>query len=175
MGECRILKCYRETIPDCCFAGRLYTSADFLEDTINGKWRQWLESGRFQLLTELQTPEFQAAYPEASAYVGLIRGGGGNRLLYGIGMFLPAESPIPQGFDYVYLPHTEICVAWVQGKREDIYHGESAACDCLVEAGCLPRQESDGSALFFERHARPRFTSPDENGEVILDVGFFTK
>ncbi|MNC80376.1 hypothetical protein D3C75_1331520 [compost metagenome] len=45
----------------------------------------------------------------------------------------------------------------------------------LVDNGIDVISEADGGFYFFERYACPRFTTPDEKGEIILDIGFFAK
>ncbi len=45
----------------------------------------------------------------------------------------------------------------------------------LREEGFEGVLDADGACWFFERYGCPRFTVPDEKGNVILDIGFFVK
>ena len=41
--------------------------------------------------------------------------------------------------------------------------------------GCEWNEVSNGERLMAERYVCPRFTEPDENGNIILDLMFLTK
>lgn len=166
----RIAKCYRQDFPSCLFAGKLCPKG-----TVPATfWREWFENGLFEPLETLLTPEFCAAYPDTDAYIGLVCLQDG-KAEYRIGMFLPENAPVPEGYEAFLLPNRKADICWVQGSEDAIYGQEEACRKALTEAGMQLYTEPDGTIWYFERYGCPRFTTPDENGEVILDIGFFVK
>ena len=99
-----------------------------------------------------------------------MRGGHNEPFEYWIGCFVPENTIVPDGFDYIDFPESELGVCWVYGKENEVY--------CL-EGPCGERLERDGFEVInnccFERYACPRFTTPDEKGNIILDICFFVK
>ena len=45
----------------------------------------------------------------------------------------------------------------------------------LSEQGWEPLQDKEGAIWFFERYCCPRFTTPDADGKIILDLGYYIK
>lgn len=88
---------------------------------------------------------------------------------YWIGMFFPVNTEVPEGFEYVDIEPLDYAVCYLYDKENS---SEFYAMDthnmCLEElkAHDLKRKEDDWC---FERYNCPRFTTPDEKGNVILD------
>ena len=94
-----------------------------------------------------------------------------GELEYWVGMFLPAGTAVPEGYEYADIEAMDFAVFWRYGKEdgEEMY-GLEAHNRCLelfAEHG-WERREDDWC---FERYNCPRFTEPDEEGNVILDYG----
>ena len=99
---------------------------------------------------------------------------------YWIGLFFPADTDIPDGYDYLDLPESNIGVGWVCGNEEngEIYGGppHEAVCKKIEDDGIgVFRNDIAGvgsdTYCFFEIYNCPRFTVEDENGNVTLDYG----
>ena len=90
---------------------------------------------------------------------------------YWIGMFFPVDTAVPEGFDFVDMEALEYAVFYLCDKEGsgDFYTMETHEM-CLDELKALgfKRKEDDWC---FERYNCPRFTTPDEEGNVILDYG----
>ena len=88
-----------------------------------------------------------------------------------IGMFFPPGSEVPEGFEAVDIEASDYAVCYLCDKEgsEDFYTIETHDM-CLEElkAHGLARKEDDWC---FERYNCPRFTTPDPQGNVILDYG----
>lgn len=86
-----------------------------------------------------------------------------------IGMFFPIDTEVPEGFEYVDIEPLDYAVCYLYDKENsgDFYTMKTHKM-CLEElrAHDLKRREDDWC---FERYNCPRFTTPDENGNVILD------
>jgi hypothetical protein len=78
-------------------------------------------------------------------------------------------------FESADFPGGDFAVCWLHGREAtgELYGAEP-------HAACLARIAREGGTTIedgwhFERYACPRFTTPDENGEVILDYGIAIK
>jgi hypothetical protein len=83
---------------------------------------------------------------------------------------MPSDTTVPDGFQYVDFPACDLGVCWVYGKEHEIFGHEGMCAERLVADGF----EIAGKWCF-ERYACPRFTTPDEAGNVTLDICFFIK
>ena len=83
---------------------------------------------------------------------------------------MPEGTAVPDGFACIDFPAGELGVCWVYGKEEEVF---------MLEGKCGERLEKEGFDVItewcFERYACPRFTTPDEKGNIILDICFFVK
>lgn len=158
----KIIKAYREHFDAMRFIGKKYTNNDRVNGTFAAKWGEWFQNGWFDLI--------ESAPGSEDGCVGLMNCGSGDDFAYWIGRFAPESAPVPDGFDFLDFSECELGVCWILGKEPEIYCKEDA---------CAARLEQEGCALdfgwCFERYVSPRFTTPDEDGNIILDVCFFLK
>ena len=90
-------------------------------------------------------------------------------------MFTPAGTPVPEGFACVDFPAGTLGTAWICGPEGEV-HGAIPACAAkLAEAGMEPLRDADGGVWSFENGLCPRFTVPDEKGNVILDYCYYIR
>jgi len=87
-------------------------------------------------------------------------------------MLFAADTPAPQGFAALDLPACTWKIAWVQGPENapEIY-GQEAACRAALAQAGYPARET-GLRCVMERYQCPGFTTPDDEGNVILDLCF---
>lgn len=177
MGNHRIIKTYKEDFPVCRFVGKMYRNCDRVDGAFGYQWGQWHENEWFKPLEERLTEDFKAKYPETEMFIGLMRDkfGGSDDFEYWIGMFLPADCDVPEGYDSIEVNHRAAGICWIKGQEWDLYCHEGECYAELEKSGFAVARESDGRCMLFERYNCPRFTAPDENGEVILDLGFFAE
>ena len=81
---------------------------------------------------------------------------------------MPDGTAVPDGFDFIDFPAGELGVCWIYGKEDDVF---------MLEGQCGERLEKEGfdvnTDCCFERYACPRFTTPDDDGNIVLDICFF--
>lgn len=161
-----IVKVYKETLPCVRLAGKRYTNDDQDETgTFACYWQQCFEEGWFDILRQCES------IPGVSDdYIGAMRMADGGGFEYWIGAFLAPDAKVPDGFMSVEIPAGEIGVCWLYGndKSGELYGAEASDLAMAALEGKGWRFSEKG--WFFERYNRPRFTSPDEKGNVILDV-----
>ena len=174
----KIVKCYREEFPKCRFVGKRYKNSDRVDGMYGFYWGEWHANGWFDELEKLLTDEFKKSCPDCEAYVGLMKnkyGESDDYFEYWIGMFLPEGCDVPDGYSYIDLTHNAAGICWIKGNEDAVFCHECDCYDELVRNGMTIPSEADGGCYMFERYTCPRFTDPDENGEVILDLGFFVE
>ena len=168
-----IIKCYRQKVPASRFVGIKYGDGDRINGGFGAKWEEWFHKNRFASLETLCTSEFLDAYTDSGAYIGLMRHKDGEPFEYWIGMFLPTDAMAPAGFSYHDFPAAGLGVCWVKGKDGTVYGQEQKCAQRLEADGMKVIPDENGAYWFFERYACPRFTTPDENGDIILDICHF--
>lgn len=171
----KIIKTYTQKLPAVRFIGKCFGDGDRVNggfgkhwgDAFGGNWFGTIESAAGG------ADKIAALLEDADAYIGLMRFCDGEPFQYWIGMFTPAGTPVPEGFEYVDFDESELGVAWLKGKEDngELYGKEDECMQAMVKAGITFPEKKVW--WFFERYQCPRFTTPDENGEVILDICFF--
>ena len=157
-----IVQIVRETTPAVRFIGKRYTaSADF-----GAAWGQWWQNGWFDVLDRL---EHRAAINQ-DAYCAAKRIVDGG-LEYWIGMFFTPAAQAPEGFESVDIDPMAFAVCWLKDKPGSVdLFGLATHERCVAEITRqgMTRKEDDWC---FERYQCPRYTTPDADGNVILDYG----
>ena len=161
-----ISRVYTQTLPKMRFIGKKYSGTELADGSVYGKWDEWFEN---DLFSEIQ--QKTDLYEDGDAYIGLCRMPADGSIEYWIGVFAPAGSSVPKGYLSLDFEAADIAVCWVKGKEPDIYMED---CDAaLKENGLEWKPCADGTRCFLERYCCPRFTEPDDEGNVILDKCFF--
>ena len=164
-GECpmpKVVNVMQESVPALRFIGKRYTDTDRVNGGFGARWGEWFREGRFAPLEALgSAPEHEGAF------IGLMRFSG--EFEYWIGMFFPAGTEVPSGYDYVDLPACSFGTCWLHGREDtgELY-GHDAHMLCVSEIEKQGWRIAE-SPWFMERYNCPRFTDPDDAGKVILD------
>ena len=175
-----VTKIYKEQFPALRFIGKRYTDDDRTDGGFGKQWDEWFSN---DLFTKME--EGTSSKPYDDTYIGLMTMRGDmSDFKYWIGMFFPSEAKVPEGFDFIDLPESNIGVGWVCGNEEngEIFGGppHEAVCKRLAEEkiGDFRNDiagEGSDTYCFFERYNCPRFTEKDVNGNVTLDYGNYLK
>ena len=164
-----IIKIYKEHLPSLRLIGKCYKDSDRVDGGFGAKWGEWFRNNWFGEIEKL------GVLPEnGDAYLGVMRCIN-NSFEYWIGMFFPIETPAPTGYSYVDIPEGDIATCWIYGKENngELYGLEphNMCMDKIASQGW----DLQGNPWFFERYNCPRFTTPDEKGNVILDYCIYIK
>ena len=145
----------RENWPAARLIGRRYEAAP--------EWNEWWQNNWFSTLEKNEPLSING-----DAYLGAARVTNGKSEHW-IGMLFPAGTSVPAGFEAVDLEPMDCAVCYLYGKPDSADFYTAAARQLCLEAiqtqGYKPREND----WCFERYQCPRFTTPDENGNVILD------
>lgn len=150
----KIVDIQKETWPACVLIGKRGTN-----------WGEWWGNGWFEPI------ERHPALPEnGDAYVGAVRIVNGAPERW-IGMYFPEGTPVPEGYEAVSIPAMSYAVCYLRDKEGsgDFYTPAThEMCLAALKERGFTRKEDDWC---FERCNCPRFTTPDEEGNVVLDYG----
>ena len=126
-------------------------------------WSEWWENGWFSVLEANSVLAFNG-----DAYIGAVHIVDGMPE-YWIGMLFPISTEAPDGFDYVDIEPLDYAVCYLyDSEQSNEFYTMETHDRCLNELKTrgLKRKEDDWC---FERYNCPRFTTPDEKGNIILD------
>jgi len=165
-----IIRVYRQKTGASRFIGKRYGDADRVDGSFGAKWGEWMNNDWFKTVASQYDGDLTAFGEDGGCPVGMMRDTPEGAFEYWIGVFMPEDTAVPEGFEHVDFPAGHLGVCWVCGKEEDIY---------MREGECGERLEREGykyaNEWCFERYAKPRFDMPDENGNIILDICFFVE
>jgi len=145
----------RESWPAARLIGRRYQAAP--------DWNEWWQNNWFATLEKNEPIS-----ANSDAYLSAVRVINGKPERW-IGMLFPADATVPDGFEALDLEPMDYAVCYLYGKQDSSDFYTMAAHQLCLEAlqtQGYKRMENDWC---FERYQCPRFTTPDENGNVILD------
>lgn len=157
-----IVRIEREETPAVRFIGKKYpVGANY-----GAAWGQWWGNGWFEPLDKL---EGRAAINQDS-YCAAKRIVNGD-LEYWIGMFFEPTVEAPEGYESVEVGPLSFAVCWLKDREDSPeltgLEAHNRCLEALAEQGMV-RKEDDWC---FERYECPRYTTPDEEGKIILDYG----
>ena len=163
-----ITKVYTQDVPALRFIGKKYGDNDRVDGMFGKYWGDWFKNGWFDIIAKQTDQDLKTVYEDGDAYIGLMRDDNGQ-FEYWIGIFMPEGTLVPDGYEYYDFPKATLGVCWLHGKEEEVF---------CQEGRCGEKLEQAGYALTdwcMERYCCPRFTTPDEDGKVILDICFYLK
>ena len=111
-------------------------------------------------------------WEKGGGYIGVERRAEGEPFEYYIGMLTPENTPVPDGFVSIDFKDLGLGTCWIYGKENEV-HDTSACKQKLAEVGMEIWQDENGAVWSFENCLCPRYTTPDENGNIILDYSYF--
>jgi len=165
-----ITKVYRQDMGARRFIGKKYGDSDRVDGGFGAKWGEWFANDWFAPITKNIDTSIAETFEDAAAQIGLMSVDESGNFQYWIGLFTPVNTSVPDGYQYVDFPKGELGVCWVYGKEGEVYMQEGVCGERLTKEG---HEMSDDWC--FERYVCPRFTTPDDNGNIILDICFFAK
>lgn len=153
----KLLEIKKESWPAARLIGRKYTGAP--------DWKEWWEKGWFEVLEQNQCLPMNG-----DAYIGAVHIVDGMPERW-IGMFFPADCAVPEGFQSVDIEPLEYAVCYLSDKE-----GSGGFFTMETHDMCLEALRAEGFVRkedhwCFERYNCPRYTTPDGEGNVILDYG----
>jgi len=164
-----IIKVYKQSIPAARFIGKKYGDEDRVDGMFGAKWGEWFENGWFDIIKQHVDGNLEDFFEDSDSTLALMKVEDG-KIQYWIGYLTPENTTVPEGFQYTDFPKADLGVCWVYGKEGEVF---------MQEEVCMERLEKEGFNIInewcFERYTCPRFTTPDEKNNIILDICFFVE
>ena len=166
-----IIKTFRQETPALRFIGKKYTEplVDSVYDTILNNLNDWRFNYRFDAIAKTDK-DLKTLYEGANAYISLMRKKDGQFLEYWLGIFMPKEAAVPDGYEKIDFPQSALAVCSVYDKRNVVIHYDADCRKKLADDG-LKRQEDEN--WFFQRFNWRTFFEEDEYGKRIVDYCYF--
>ena len=164
-----IIKVFKEEIPAMRFIGKKYPN-------FGPMWGEWFANGWFNILEEAMggVENITAIWENGGGYVGLERRADGQPFEYWIGMFTTANTTVPDGFSYVDFSEVNLGTCWIYGKEKEV-HNTKTCTGAVFDQGFEIWKYENGGVWSFENCTCPRYTTPDEQGNIIMDYCYFIK
>ncbi len=164
-----IIKTFKEEIPAMRFIGKKYPN-------FGPMWGEWFANGWFDLLEETMggVDRITAIWENGGGYVGLERRADGQPFEYWIGMFTPAGTNVPEGFACIDFSEVKLGTCWIYGKEREV-HDTSRCKNAITAIGLALWTDDNDGVWSFENCTCPRYTTPDEHGNIIMDYCYFVK
>lgn len=164
-----IIKTFREDVPAMRFIGKKYPG-------FGGWWGEWFANGWFDQIEQAMggSQAILSIWENGAGYIGLERRAEGQPFEYWLGMFTPPDTLVPDGFDYIDFPSAGLGTCWIHGKENEV-HDTSGCYPALDNAGLKPWRDDRGGSWSFENCLCPRYTTPDEQGNIILDYCYYVE
>lgn len=126
-------------------------------------WDRCLSDGTFAPLESKTDALYEPAYVGASMDWDM----GYGTFTYICGMLFKEDVTVSEGYVMREFGGEKIAMCWIKGKNAaDVTSAaHTLACQAIKNASLIPDQTKWSMELF----NNPRFTKPDENGEIILD------
>ncbi|HZK34362.1 MAG TPA: hypothetical protein VFD33_03525 [Bacillota bacterium] len=163
-----VIKTYRQSVPALRFIGKKYEDKDRVNGGFGKQWGDWFSNGWFEMLEK--NCDIKSVYEDGDAYIGLMRWKEGEPFEYWIGVFCPEGGEVPMGYSFIDFNKADLGIAWLYGKEDEVYGQEHKCAESCEKEGYKIVPDEQGAHWFFERYACPRFTTPDETGNIILDI-----
>ncbi|OGO92477.1 MAG: hypothetical protein A2Y17_11015 [Clostridiales bacterium GWF2_38_85] len=167
-----IIKVYKQKVPAMRFIGKNYGS---------GQHPNWGDAWSFDVFGKIEKAmggedKSHVLYEDAGAYCGLYYRNAETGGYDGwVGMFTPPDTEVPEGLSYIDFPEQSFGICWIYGKQSEVYNLVSQCPSKIKSAGMEIQSDGNGYIGFFERDQCPRFTTPDEKGNIIIDYCYFVK
>ena len=133
------------------------------DNPIAAFWDKCLADGTFSVLERQQEYVYEPAY--VSACIDWDTGYG--TFTYICGMLFKEGVAVPEGYVVREIGGEKIGMCWIKGKNaaDVCKDAHTLTMQAIKNGGYCPNQMKWSMQLF----TNPRFTTPDENGDVILD------
>ncbi len=161
-----IIKVHKESIPSLRFIGKKYDSF--------GHWDEWWQNGWFQVIEDAMggCEKILSLWENGGGYIGLERRSEKMPFEYYIGMLTPENTPVPNGFIHIDFMDLNLGTCWIYGKEADV-HDTSLCKQKLLDNGIKLWRDENEAEWSFENCLCPRYTTPDDKNNVILDYCYF--
>jgi len=165
-----VKKVFKQELPALRFIGTKCFETTAAVNVLN-MLDSWKLNGWFDVIEKQSNIDYKTffegggSFKEGDAYINLVRKKGNDICEHWMGMFMPAGTEVPQGYDMIDFPKTSIGASRVYGKRNEIVNYETECRNKLTEEGFA----LGDTQWFFRRFNWRGFFEEDVYGKRLLD------
>jgi AraC family transcriptional regulator len=169
-----IYKTYQQKIPALRFIGKKYTEppSESVFDRIRVNLDNWRVNSVFDAIEQQSGKDPKMIYEGGDSYVSLMRKKSDGFFEYWLGMFMPENTEVPDGYEKMDFPESTLGVCCVYGKRDLIIKYDLDCRKKLAEEGICKTEETD-TGWFFQRFNWRRYFETDVYRKRILEYCYF--
>jgi len=168
-----IIKTHKQELPALRFIGKKYSTPDFSFKAILDNLESGCIDHLFEAIENQSDKDPAALYEGGNAYIGLVKHNGSEVIEYWIGMFMPQNTGVPQGYAMIDFPKSNLAVCSVYGKRNDIINYDSECRDKLTADYPEFRKNQTDNSWFFLRFNWRDFFKEDKFGKRVLEYCYY--
>lgn len=163
-----ITKVLQREMPKVKFIGKRYGEKDRdPQKAFAPKWQEFFAAGHFEKIEKCK------GIPGISEdYLGMMRFDENGDFEYWIGSMMAPDAEVPDEFDAMDLPAGKLGVCYLYGQDGPDLFGLPAHEACM-NAWAGQGWTVPAHTWFIEGYNCPRYTTPDEKGNVILDYSAY--
>jgi hypothetical protein len=169
-----IIRTYKQEIPALRFIGKKYGDNDRVNGSFGKYWGDWFQNGWFDIIEKQIGKSIKTIYEDGDAYIGLEKYKEGEPFEYWIGMLMPENTFVPDGYMFQDFSQGSLGVCWLYGKEGEIFMQEENCMKRLEKEGYKFSPDENGFQWLFERYGCPRYTTPDGKGNIRLEICFYS-
>ena len=168
--KAEIVKMYRQDVPALRFIGKIYTDSDRVNGTFGAHWMEWFPNGWFDVIRKQTDIDLKTMFEDGDAEIGLLRNKANGEFEYWIGMYMPENTPVPNGFEYYDFPKSTLGVCRLYGDESQVFFQNDRCREELEKLDYEIIPDHEGTIWNLERGG-----APDEKGKFLMDICFYVK
>jgi len=165
-----IINTRTQEIPALRFIGKKYSEpfTDSVFVKVLDNLDNWRLNYMFDAIEKQSDRDPKTIYEGGDAYISLMKKDG-DFFEYWLGMFMPADTAVPEGYEALDFPRSTWGVCRVYGKRNALIHYDAACRKQLSQDGILHQEDESRAQWFFQRFNWRSFFEEDKYGKRVLE------
>jgi AraC family transcriptional regulator len=163
-----IKKVYKQKLPALRFIGKKCAETSERANVLD-LLAEWQLKDRFEEIEKQSDVDYKTFFEGGNAYISLVRKKDSCNFEHWMGMFMPKDTEVPQGYEAIDFPRSTLAVCSVYGQKNKIINCEAECCDKLAEEGFDIKKERQ----YFLRFNWRKFFQLDIYGKIELEYCFF--
>jgi len=161
-----IKKIYKQKLPALRFIGKKFIKPPEPK-TVFDLLDNWQVEDLFADIEKQSDIDYKTFFEGADAYISLVRekDGESSPLEHWMGMFVPENTNVPDGYEALDFPQMTIGVCCVYGKKDEVINYKAESRNKLIEEGFALKN----GRWFFRRINWRGFYNEDVYGKCLLD------
>jgi AraC family transcriptional regulator len=163
-----IKKIYKQKLPALRFIGKKCVETSETANVLD-LLADWQLKGRLKKIKKQSDIDYKTFFEGGNAYINLVRKKDGGMDERWMGMFMPKDTEVPQGYEAVDFPKSALAVCSVYGQKNEIVNYETECRNKLTEESFVIKN----GQWYFLRFNWRKFFQLDIYGKIVLEYCYF--